>query len=103
MVCSVKWQIKVSTTNFFTLILLGEQQLSTVTISAHGPRDKQNTACVKQELYLTTTQTHQLQILNVFLTFCGKVLQLTCKNDISIKLSKLHYGNTTCSLHENVF
>lgn len=37
---SVKWQIRDSTTNFFTLILLREQQLSTVTISAQGCWDK---------------------------------------------------------------
>lgn len=41
---SVKWQIRDSTTNFFTLILLREQQLSTVIISAQGCRDKQGAA-----------------------------------------------------------
>lgn len=51
---SVKWQIKDSTTNFFTLILLREQQLSTVTISAQGLWDKRSAANVKPELYLTT-------------------------------------------------
>lgn len=56
---SVKWQIRDSTTNFFTLILLREQQLSTVTISAQGRRDKRGAANGRG----TTLFTHTLNWL----------------------------------------
>jgi len=65
---SVKWQIKDSTTNFFTLILLREQQLSTVTISAQGLRDKHGAVHVEPELYLPTSLTLWDEKLCTFLT-----------------------------------
>lgn len=56
-VCSVKWQITDSTTNFFTLILLRAQQLSTVTISAQGLWDE------RCECQARTLFNHQLSSL----------------------------------------
>ena len=61
MVCSVKQQIKVDKTNFFTLILLVVQQLSNVTISVQ-PFETQ-TKCLNMsngEEYLPITMANWL-------------------------------------------
>lgn len=84
---SVKWQIRDSTTNFFTLILLREQQLSTVIISAQGRLDKQGAANSRD----TTLFKHTLNSLgrktqcisHHFLPFWKKITALNSKGVIS--------------------